>query len=56
MKREHLRNVDVAISQDRNVVKKEAETILQLKDLTIPTAHVEFKNKSDTNKNRVTGT
>jgi hypothetical protein len=38
------------------VVKKEAEKTVQLKDLTIPTAHVEFKNKSDTNKNRDTGT
>jgi hypothetical protein len=38
------------------VVKKEAEMILQLKYLTVPTAHVVFKIKSDTNKNRVTGT
>jgi hypothetical protein len=48
--------VDVAISQDRNVIKKEAEKILQFEDLVIETAHVERKNKSDTTNNRVIGT
>ena len=34
MKREHVL-IDVAISGDRNVIKKEAEKILKYKDLTI---------------------
>jgi hypothetical protein len=38
------------------VIKKEAEKILQFEDLTIERAHVDCKNKSDTNNNRVTGT
>jgi len=37
--------IDVAISGDRNVIKKEAEKSLN-------TAHVECKNKSDTSNNR----
>ena len=47
--------IDVAISGDRNVIKKEAEKILKYKDLTIEilrTAHVEGKNKGDTSNNR----
>jgi hypothetical protein len=41
--------IDVAISADRNVIKKEAEKILKYKDLTIEkTAHVECKSKGDT--------
>jgi len=45
--------IDVAISGDRNVIKKEAEKILKYKDLTIEnTAHVECKNKGDTSNNR----
>ena len=45
--------IDVAISGDRNVIKKKAEKILKYKDLTIeiPT-HVEGKNKGDTSNNR----
>ena len=35
MKREHVMLIDVAISRDRNVIKKEAEKILKYKDLTI---------------------
>jgi hypothetical protein len=45
----HVNNV--VISGDRNVNKKEAETILEYKDLTIK-AHVECKNKSYTSNNR----
>ena len=37
MKREHVMLIDVAISGDRNVIKKEAEKILKYKDLTIET-------------------
>jgi hypothetical protein len=44
--------IDVAISGDRNVIKKEAEKILKYKDLTIETTHVEGKNKGDTSNNR----
>jgi hypothetical protein len=46
--------IDVAISGDRNVIKKEAEKILKYKDLTIKilTTHVEGKNKGDTSNNR----
>jgi len=43
--------IDVAISGDRNVIKKEAEKILKYKDLR-NTAHVECKNKDDTSNNR----
>jgi hypothetical protein len=43
----------VAISGDRNVIKKDAEKIPKYKDLTIQnTAHVECKNKCDTSNNR----
>jgi len=38
------------------VIKKEAENILQFEDLIIETAHVECKNKNDTNNNRLTWT
>jgi hypothetical protein len=41
--------IDVAVSGDRNVIKKEAEMILKYEDLT--TAHVECKNKVDTGNN-----
>ena len=45
--------IDVAISGDRNAIKKEAEKILKYKDLTIEiTTHVEGKNKGDTSNNR----
>jgi len=37
--------IDVAISGDRNVIKKEAEKILKLYNRN--TAHVECKNKGD---------
>jgi hypothetical protein len=32
--------IDVAISGDRNVIKREAEKILKYKDLTIETQHM----------------
>ena len=41
--------IDVAISGDRNVIKKEAEKIL---NYNRNTAHVECKNKGDTSNNR----
>ena len=41
--------IDVAISGDRNVIKKEAEKILKY---NINTEHVECKKKSDTSNNR----
>ena len=45
--------VDVAISGDRNVIKKEAEKILKYKDLTIEIqTHVKCKNKDDSSNNR----
>jgi len=45
--------IDVAISGDRIVIKKEAEKILKYKDFTIEiTVHVECKNKGDTGNNR----
>ena len=45
--------IHVAISGDRNVIKKEAEKILKYKELTNSnTAHVECKNKGDTRNNR----
>jgi hypothetical protein len=34
-------SIDVAISGDRNVIKKEAEKNLKYKDLIINSAHVE---------------
>jgi hypothetical protein len=44
--------IDVAISGDRNVIKKEAEKILKYKDLDNRNrAHVECKNKGDTSNN-----
>jgi hypothetical protein len=40
--------IDTAISEDGNVIKKEAEKILKHEDLNNRnTAHVECKNKSD---------
>jgi hypothetical protein len=45
--------IDVAISGDRNVIKKEAEKILKYKDLTIQIQRMwNVKNKSDTSNNR----
>ena len=45
--------IDVAISGDRNVVKKEAEKFLKYKrPCNRNTAHVECKNKGDTSNNR----
>jgi hypothetical protein len=43
---------DVAIPGDRNGIKKEAEKILNNKDITIKLHDVECKNKSDTSNNR----
>ena len=37
MKREHVCLIDVAVSGDRNVIKKEAEKIPKYKDITIET-------------------
>jgi hypothetical protein len=42
--------IDVAISVNRNVIKKEVEKMLKSKDLTIE--HVGCKNKNDTSNNR----
>ena len=45
--------LDVAISGDRNVIKKEAEKILKYKDLNNRnSSHVECDSKSDTGNNR----
>jgi len=45
--------IDVAISGDRNVIKKEAEKILKYKDLTIEIQRMwNVKNKGDTSNNR----
>ena len=45
--------IEVAISGDRNVIKRRAEKILKYKDFTIKnTAHVECKNIGDTSNNR----
>jgi len=45
--------MDVAISRDRNVIKKEAEKILKYKDLNNRnTTHVECQNKGDSSNNR----
>jgi hypothetical protein len=41
----------VAVSGDRNVMKKEAEKILKYKDL-INSPHVQCGSKSDTSNNR----
>jgi hypothetical protein len=44
--------IDVAISGDRNVIKKEAEKILKYKDLTIEIQRMwKCKNKGDTSNN-----
>ena len=44
--------IDVAISGDRNVIKKGAERILKYKDLKNRNkTHVEGKNKGDTSNN-----
>jgi len=45
--------IDVAISGDRNVIKKEAEKILKYKNLTIEIQRMwNVKNKDDTSNNR----
>jgi len=45
--------IDIAISGDRNVIKKEAEKILKYKyRINRNTAHVECRNKGDTSNNR----
>jgi len=45
--------IDVAISEDRNVIKKEAEKILKYKDLTIEIQRMlECKNQGDNSNNR----
>jgi hypothetical protein len=45
--------IDVAVSGERNVIKKEAEKILKYKDLKIEIQeHVECNNKGDTSNNR----
>ena len=45
--------VDVTVSEDRNVIKKEAEKILKYKrPYDRNTAHVECKNKGDSSNNR----
>jgi hypothetical protein len=45
--------IDVAVSEDRNVIKKEVKKILKCKDLNNRyTVHVECKNKGDTSNNR----
>jgi hypothetical protein len=45
--------IDVAISGDRNVIKKEAKKILKYKDLTTEIQRMwSVKNKGDTSNNR----
>jgi len=45
--------IDVAISGDRSVIRKEVEEILKYKDLKIEiSVHVECKNEGDTSNNR----
>jgi hypothetical protein len=45
--------IDVELSGDRNVIKKEAQNIRKYKDLTIEiTAHVECESQIDTSSNR----
>ena len=45
--------IDVAVSGDRNVIKKEAEKVVKYKDLNNRnTTHVKIKNKGDTGNNR----
>jgi len=46
-------SIDVAISADRDVNKKEAEKILKYEDLSV---RVECESKCDTGNNRATGT
>jgi hypothetical protein len=46
-------SIDVAISGDRNVIKKEAKKILKYEDLTIEIKRMwNVKNKGDTSNNR----
>ena len=45
--------IDVAISGDRNMIKKEAEKILKyIRPYNKNTTHVECKNKDDSGNNR----
>ena len=45
--------MDVAISGDRNLIKKEAEKILKYKDLTTEIQRMQnVKNKGDSSNNR----
>jgi hypothetical protein len=44
--------IDVAISGNRNVIKKEAEKVLKYSPYNINTKHVECKNKGDSSNNR----
>jgi hypothetical protein len=44
--------IDVAISGDRNVIKKEAEKILKYKDLTIEIQRMWNVKKGDSSNNR----
>ena len=44
--------IDVAISGDRNVIKKEAKKILKYKDLTIEIQRMWNVKKSDSSNNR----
>ena len=44
--------IDVAISGDRNMIKKEAEKILKYRPYSRNIVHVECKNKDDTGNNR----
>jgi hypothetical protein len=43
--------IDVAIPEDRNVIKKEAEVLVQ-RTYNRNSAHVECERKSDTDNNR----
>jgi hypothetical protein len=52
-KTETCKIIDVAISGDRNVIKKEAKKILRYKDFNNRNSmHVECKNKSEIHNNR----
>ena len=52
-KKDTFKSIHVAISGDRNVIKKEAEKFLKYKELkSRNTQHVECKNKNGTNNNR----
>ena len=44
--------IDVSVSADKNVIKKEAEKILKYRPYNRSTAHMECKNKGDTSINR----